>query len=64
MGIGLYKGVWCEEPVAGINTKVKCKDDLFMIDGSPLEVMLGSYLNGTGFGECQGDQGMVEGFMN
>ena len=35
----MYEGVWCEEPVGGINYKVKREDDFFLIGGSPLEVM-------------------------
>ena len=40
MRVGLYEGVWCEESIGGINHEVKCEDDLFLISGSPLEVML------------------------
>ena len=39
MRIGLDEGVWCEEPVGGIDYQVKREDDLFMISSAPLEVM-------------------------
>ena len=55
MRAGLYEGVWGKESVGGIDYKVKHEDDLFLIGSSPLEVVLRSYLNGTGLGECQGD---------
>ena len=52
MGVGLYEGMGCKESIGSINYKVKCKDDLFLVSSSPLEVMFGSYLNGTGFCKC------------
>ena len=51
MRVGLNEGVWCEEPVGRIDYQVKCEDDFFVVSGSPLEVMFGSYLNRTGFGK-------------
>ena len=37
--IGLDEGVWCKEPVGGIDYQVKREDDLFVISSMPLEVM-------------------------
>ena len=53
--VGLDEGVWCKEPVGGIDYQVKREDDLFAIRSAPLEVMFRSHLNGTGFGESKGD---------
>ena len=39
MRVGLHEGVWCKEPIGGIDYKVKREDDLFPISGLPLEVM-------------------------
>ena len=51
MRVRLNEGVWGEEPVGRIDYQVKREDDFFAIGSPPLEVMFGSYLNGTGFGE-------------
>ena len=51
MRVGLNEGVWCEESIGRIDYQVKCEDDLFAISSTPLEVMFGSHLNGTGFSE-------------
>ena len=37
--VGLNEGVWCEEPVGGIDYQVKREDDFFTICSPPLEVV-------------------------
>ena len=53
--VGLDEGVGCEESIGQVDYKMKHEDDFFTICSAPLKVMLRSYLNGAGLGECMGD---------
>ena len=64
MRVGLNEGVWCEESIGRIDYQVKREDDFFTISSPPLKVVFRSNLNGAGFGEGQGYQRAIEGFVN